>query len=106
MQTALTFNSSIQEWLAKVHDEVEGRYVLTSEDLFDIQSVLMQHQQATVEQSDEKAAWNHYWENNPDAIIAENSRPKEVIAYIAGCQHIRQQQQQKEELLKDMAATL
>lgn len=36
----LTFNSSIQELLAKVHDDVEGRYDLTAEDLFDVQSVL------------------------------------------------------------------
>lgn len=30
----------------------------------------------------EKAAWENYWKNNPDKIMADCSRPQEVIDYI------------------------
>jgi hypothetical protein len=30
----------------------------------------------------EKDAWDNYWKNNPDKIMADCSRPKEVIDYI------------------------
>lgn len=40
----LTFNKSIQQLMAKVHDDVEGRYNLTAEDLFDIEHILSLNQ--------------------------------------------------------------
>jgi hypothetical protein len=45
----------------------------------------------TAQQLDEAAAWNYYWKNNPGKAIAENSRPKEVIAFVAACQYKEQQ---------------
>lgn len=41
--------------------------------------------------SDEAAAWKNYWESNSDTILAADSQPKEVIAFLKGCQHVRNQ---------------